>query len=471
MIKGYLSRAGARGTAGRRLPMLGMLAALVWTLAPAAPASAANVWDCGADAVKVTVAGKSPLNPITTDKSPCEDSADGLPNTTDALGLAPGINARTAFAVTEVTPDGARPLDTTNVAAAGVEGLSIETSGGTIVIGADAVRSFARARCVNGAPELTGGGTAVTLTLNGQPIPLDTLLEDVTDAVSGSPLGALVQVKLNEQIKTDTALVQRGARITVLPAVGSAPLLEVIIAESRVSTAGLPCDPNVPENGDGVSGTNLSEACPAGTVFDGPSGFCVITAADSAGQGIVVVGRPFQTTEGGTVISLDLAKKRYGKNSICLTGKGPKFVTVGTKGNDRITGSNGPDRILGLSGNDTIDGGRGNDCLDGNNDRDNLNGAIGNDRVYGKLGNDALNGGPGKDHLSSGRGSDTINAAYGADRVLGGSGNDAINVATAGPAARVNCGPGRDKVRLNPEEVRRAKNCEAVRMVKRRDER
>ena len=44
--------------------------------------------------------------------------------------------------------------------------------------------------------------------------------------------------------------------------------------------------------------------------------------------------------------------------------------------------------------------------------------------------------------------------------MIGGSGRDAINVATAGPRARVSCGTGRDRVRLNNREKRRMRGCE-----------
>ncbi len=472
MTKRQGSNARRNGLPSRpRTATLASLGALprALTLGAAAPASAANITDCSADAVKVTVAGQSTINPITTAKSRCADSSSGLPNTTNAVGLAPAINARTAFAITDVTPDGARPLDAINSSAAGVEGLSIETAGGTVVIGVDAVRSFAQSRCTNGVLDMNGASTAVGLTINGQPATLDGPLEGLTDAISGSPLGALVTVKLNEQIRTGSSLIQRGARIEVLPALGAAPLAQVIIAESAVSSQGNPCDPNAPENqdtdGTGGDGDAIANACPPGSVFDAPTQFCVITAGASGGQGVVVVGRPFQTANGGTVISLNVARRRYGRNSICLTGAGPRFAVVGTSGNDRITGSNGPDRILGLSGNDNIDGGRGNDCIDGNAGRDILSGALGNDRVYGKTGNDALNGGGGNDILSGGSGNDTINAAYGADRVRGGSGNDTINVATMGPAARVSCGSGRgDTARINENEIRSARGGSCERM-------
>ncbi len=50
----------------------------------------------------------------------------------------------------------------------------------------------------------------------------------------------------------------------------------------------------------------------------------------------------------------------------------------------------------------------------------------------------------------------------GENGAFGGSGVDFINIASAGPAASANCGPGRDKVRINRNEKKKIKNCETV---------
>jgi len=118
------------------------------------------------------------------------------------------------------------------------------------------------------------------------------------------------------------------------------------------------------------------------------------------------------------------------------------------------------DRIIGLGGNDRLDGGRGNDCIEGRTGGDNISGALGNDKLYGSTGKDHLNGGPGSDYMSAGDGNDSINAAFGRDRALGGKGIDFINIATAGPAASADCGPGRDKARINRNETKKIRNCE-----------
>lgn len=440
-----------------------LLAVAVFTAvaAPAAHAATATsaVWSCEANAVIATIAGIDPLNPITSGpRAPCTDGTVGLPNTTNAIGLAPTINAKTAYAITSAKPAGAAPNKQSIGATAGVEGLSLTTGSGTVVIGVGAAQSQVIATCQNDKPVITGKSEVTELTINGQPISLDTLLSGIVDPISNSPLGDLVSVKLNEQVRVGDTLIQRAAHIKVLSGVGGTPLADVIIAESKAGSASA-CDPNALGNvsGSGTQ-TNGLQVCPTGATLDTTSGFCVITAENSGGQGVIVIGLPYTGPSGGSVLSLNLARKRY--HSPCLQGPGPAYATIGTNKADHITGRNTADRILGLGGSDSLDGGRGNDCIDGGTGNDSMNGGIGNDRVYGVAGNDHLNGGPGNDRLSGGSGNDTINAGYGRDNVFGGPGVDFINVATAGPPAHVNCGTGKDKVRINKNETRRVNGCE-----------
>src|SRR4051812_8522714 len=75
--------------------------------APGAHAATQTIatWSCEANAVVATVAGIDPLNPVTSGpRAPCTDGTVGLPNTTNALGLAPTINAKTAYAITSAKP-------------------------------------------------------------------------------------------------------------------------------------------------------------------------------------------------------------------------------------------------------------------------------------------------------------------------------------------------------------------------------
>jgi hypothetical protein len=59
-----------------------------------------------------------------------------------------------------------------------------------------------------------------------------------------------------------------------------------------------------------------------------------------------------------------------------------------------------------------------------------------------------------------------VNTAFGSDTVSGGPGRDAINAATAGPAARISGGSGRDTARVNRNERRRIRGVEVVHFVR-----
>ncbi|WP_354699434.1 hypothetical protein DSM112329_05151 [Paraconexibacter sp. AEG42_29] len=471
-----VSHFSARAT--RRRTALAATAALLTLggLAGASGAAAATAqWTCSAEAVTASVAGMSTLNPLTVAHTPCTDQVAGLPNTTNAVGLAPSVGAKSAYAITSAKPVDAIPAAQSVGAATGVEGLTLNTGAGAVVIGVGAAESEANAICRDGAVVLSGASHVADLTINGRTVSLDGLLGPLTDAISDSGLSALLSIRLNEQVRTATGLTQSAAHIKLLSVPGGPPVAEVFVARSTVSSASA-CDPAADGNGggngggsgggtggggaggSGSGGGSALTVCPAGATLDPSRVVCVITAAASGGAGEITIGRPFSGPAGGSVTSLVNARKKY--KSPCLDGPGPKFVVLGTAKADRITGRNDADRILGLGGNDSLDGGRGNDCLDGGTGGDGLNGATGNDRIFGQTGKDHLNGGPGKDRLDGGAGDDSINAGFGADTITGGSGVDFVNVATAGPAARVNCGSGKDVVRLNRNEKRRTTACE-----------
>lgn len=94
---------------------------------------------------------------------------------------------------------------------------------------------------------------------------------------------------------------------------------------------------------------------------------------------------------------------------------------VGTAAADILEGTEGPDLLRGLGGEDF------------------LSGEDGDDTLLGNAGADVLSGGPGLDELA------------------GGSGRDRIN-ALDGRSERVNCGKGKDRARLDPDDE--ARGCE-----------
>ncbi len=440
--------------------------------APAAQAlTAPPVWKCRASPLYSSVAGNNRVEPIVAngnintangadpDRAQCVNSETGLGNTATQLGIPQNvIGAQTTQAVTSIDPELGRAISQTAGALARVENLTIQLGGTSVILGVRAATSAAQGKCVSGStvPQLTGTSNVATLTLGGQELDLDPLVNAVNQLLQ--PLNQIIDIDQNVQVKTADSLTQQALRVRVLPAAGGAPLVDLVVAESKVGANGPVCDPA--RQGDPP---NLGQVCPEGSTLDPVRTLCII-AAGTAGSslGEIIVGRPFQGPSGGTVIPIDVARKRFGR-SPCLGFSGnPKFAIVGTNRGDRITGTNIADRIIGLGGNDRLDGGRGNDCIEGRTGGDNISGALGNDKLYGSTGKDHLNGGPGTDYMSAGSGNDSINAAFGRDRALGGSGRDFINIATAGPAASADCGTGSDKVRINKNERRKVRGCETV---------
>jgi hypothetical protein len=432
------------------------------------------VWQCRASPLYASVNDGNRVEPFAAngnintakgaspDHAQCAQSETGAGNTATQLGIPQDfIGARTASGITTITPELGRAIDQKVVSAAKVENLTIQLpQGGSVTIGVNAASSQVTGTCVKGSttPKLDGTSQVVGLTLGGNPIDLDPLIKALDDLLQ--PLNAVVDIIPNEEIRTPTSLTRRALHLKVLTASGGTSLVDAVLAESKVATNGPVCDEKQQNDG---SGPAVPPVCPKGSQFIEGRDLCVIPAGTGGSNlGEIIVGKPFQGPSGGTVLPIDVARKRFG-SSPCLGGSGaPKFAIIGTNKADRITGTNIADRIIGLGGNDKLDGGRGNDCIEGRTGGDNMSGGLGDDKIYGSTGNDHLNGGPGTDYLSAGEGNDTINAAFGRDRTFGGSGRDFINIATAGPPASADCGPGPDVARINRNERKRVRNCERV---------
>jgi hypothetical protein len=454
----------------RLLVVLATMAGML-VVAPAAQSfTTVPVWQCRASAAFASVAGNNRVEPIVAngnintangaspDRAQCVDSETGLGNTPTQLGISPEfLGAVTGKARTEINPDLGRAIDQAILAEGQVEDLTLLLGAGGPTLGVGAANSRAVGACVAGntAPQFAGDSRVADITLGGTPIPLDRLLSELTEVLNPL-LGAVVEIRVDEEIRTADSLTINALHIIVVR--GTTPLIDLVVGQAKVGANGPVCDPNQQNDGSG-----LGQVCASGSVLDVARNLCVIPAGTAgSGLGEIIIGRPFQGPSGGSVLPIDVARRRFG-NSPCLSGGGaPRFAIVGTNRGDRITGTNIADRIIGLGGNDRLDGGRGNDCIEGRTGGDNISGALGNDRLYGSSGKDHLNGGPGTDYMSAGSGNDSINGAFGRDNAIGGSGRDFINVATAGPAARVNCGTGNDVARINNNERRRVRGCERV---------
>jgi Ca2+-binding RTX toxin-like protein len=160
-------------------------------------------------------------------------------------------------------------------------------------------------------------------------------------------------------------------------------------------------------------------------------------------------------------------------------GGGANDVSGGTgddtiKGNANSTnvlrGNTGDDQLLGHGITSNVEGNSGDDLLVGADQPggNHLDGGTGDDQVVGNPGGGSMDGGGGEDVLAvqlrpgsfadpwtiaGGPGDDTIVAGGDADTVSGGFGSDTIAVSGDATADTVDCGPGRDTVYADPEDV------------------
>ena len=90
-------------------------------------------------------------------------------------------------------------------------------------------------------------------------------------------------------------------------------------------------------------------------------------------------------------------------------------VTLGTSGNDLLSGAGQADTLIGLEGADTLLGREGRDVLFGGAGHDLVRGGDGGDTLFGDEGDDRIYGGSGRDIVVGGLGGDTLYGGSGAD--------------------------------------------------------
>jgi Ca2+-binding RTX toxin-like protein len=462
--------------------MVAVGAGMLLSLAPSSAQAAQPVWTCRASAVAVTGLTPTPVEPIVANNTPTGGCADS--DATQNVGQ-PGLTVSGGFARTQIDPDNVPAAVQTLRASAGVDSGSLGNGTG-FALSVGHAESTATAECSGNTPVFGSSGQVGTVTINGQAVSTDSTLTQAGDGLNGSPVGGLIQVHFNEVTSNGTSLVRRAVHVQILDATG-ATVYDAVVGEARVASEGLTCSPGVPAGG-----------CPAGSTEVG--GVCVIEVPVGGGNNngghsvsVTILGA---NPGGGFITSPSLLPAALKRGPCSKKSLRIATVIIGTKHGDHITGTNRNDRIMSLAGRDRVSGGRGNDCIeagggndqiDGSNDNDRLygqtgkdiiSGAGGKDRLYGGRGHDKLSGGSGNDYLSGGSSSDKLSGDLGADRLVGGkggdyintdngrdrvwagAGNDAVNASTAGRAAHVNCGKGRDTVRLNHNELRHTKGCE-----------
>jgi hypothetical protein len=263
--------AGARpsrrnGRAAALLLTLGALAAL--SAPPAQATTVAPVWQCRASALWASLTGNNRVEPILANGSPntangasadrpqCASDEAGLGNLATPLGLPPDlITAKTASAITAIAPDLGNPIEQSVTSSGKIEDLTLQLppGGSGLVLGVQLATADATASCAGGTPKLSGTSEVAGLSVNGQGGSLDQVLQQLSDALQ--PLGMLITIKVNEQIKDAGSLTQRALHISIINQQGQAPVLDVVLGEAKVAANGEVCN-------------SQKQPCPAGYGLD-----------------------------------------------------------------------------------------------------------------------------------------------------------------------------------------------------------
>jgi hypothetical protein len=158
-----------------------------------------------------------------------------------------------------------------------------------------------------------------------------------------------------------------------------------------------------------------------------------------------------------------------GNVTVAYGGNGPDTIDINANGDPDGFGEAGADKLRGGGGNafsTHLDGGDGPDLLVGWSTVDHLTGDAGQDALFSTFGGGTADGGDAADVIVNlgvhthgfsaigGGGPDTIVGAGATDTVDAGAGADVIDVAgDPGSADQVTCGPGRDTVYADADDV------------------
>jgi hypothetical protein len=235
-------------------------AGLVAVLASAALASAAQAqpsWQCSASAASSSVAGNPGANPVVASANPCVSNTTGLDNLPAPLGVpSDAVSARTSSATTIANPENEIAARQAVGAIGRVENLAIQLPpGAATTLGVRAANAQVSATCVAGSPVLDGSSEATGLTIGGQEVPIGQAAQQLAQQLA--PLGDVVDLKFDEQVRTGSSLAINALHLKVLSAAGT-PVLEVIAGVANVAFNGKVCDPTgqTPTGPGSSSGAN-----------------------------------------------------------------------------------------------------------------------------------------------------------------------------------------------------------------------
>jgi hypothetical protein len=293
-------------------------------------------WSCSAHVATVNIGGPSAptLDPLHANIDPasgpvnCADDGTTLPTLAIHDALGPNtltLDGNVAQAGTALVngggPTGSPAPSPTYLQAPSAVGqtgniyLNVGGSAG-LTITAKAIRSYASAHCLNGAPVLESGnsvqypsgrfpdgsqvgGQVLDLRINGTPIPADGQPDAALDQLfTGlSPLAPIVKVQLNKIYTTgdastgDQSITREAVRIELLTAPGMSPLITIVLGSVTVDRHGATCTPP-----PGVTPPVINPVTfETGSNLPGSNGGGVFGGSASSGAGVtktVFVGAP-----------------------------------------------------------------------------------------------------------------------------------------------------------------------------------
>ncbi|MDX6691304.1 MAG: hypothetical protein QOG15_2761, partial [Solirubrobacteraceae bacterium] len=246
------------------------------------------VWNCRASTTYTSVSGNNRVEPVVANGKPntanganpdnaqCADADVGAGNLLTPIGVPQAsLGLQTASARTNVTPELGQAINQHISSSAKVEGLNL----GTFTV--QAAVSAATGSCSGTTPTLQGTSQVVGIGSGS----LDPLIGALANVLSVAP--ALISIKINEQIRTADSLTVRAMHVKVLSPTNGPPLLDLVVAESKVGFNGPVCDPDLQNPG--------GQICPDGSTYDPDRNLCIIVVP---GGTDIIVGRPFEGPEG-----------------------------------------------------------------------------------------------------------------------------------------------------------------------------
>jgi len=276
---------------------------------PAQATTVAPVWQCRASALWASIAGNNRVEPVLANGNPntangaspdrpqCASDEAGLGNLATPLGLPANlISAKTASAITAIAPDLGNPIGQAVDSTGKVEDLTLQLppGGSGLVLNVQVATAEATASCAGGVPKLTGTSTVAGLSVNGQGGTLDQVVQQLSQGLA--PLGELISIKADEQIKDANSLTQRALHISIINQANQAPVLDLVLGEAKVGANGDVCNPQ-------------NQPCPAGFGLDSTLKCVPVVGTPSLTQVVKAVeakSSPLNGTHGSTCAHLTM---------------------------------------------------------------------------------------------------------------------------------------------------------------------